>query len=261
MLGALARAGFDDLDRVGSRLAELADAVGLAPEALLDGLAAAADPDQALAELQRLFERALDAVRAVLNEPPLGRAARLLGASRGFAEFLLRNLDELACCTTSPCRRRRPRPPRPISSSSWTDRRAPGDARRGGCPRCAWYRRLLARVAIWDLTRGDAVAAVDTVAAGLADLAGAALEAALHLARRTVGRAEGEPAALRALPGRGGRGDAPGGHRHGQGRRARAQLRQRRRRHLRRRVADDEAVPTARALDIATRLAMTATCG
>ena len=59
---------------------------------------------------------------------------------------------------------------------------------------------LLAGVAIWDLTRADAVAAVDTVAAGLADLAGAALEAALHLARRTVGRAEGEPAAPGRFP-------------------------------------------------------------
>ena len=46
------------------------------------------------------------------------------------------------------------------------------------------YRRLLAGIAVYDLTRPDAIEAVDTVAAGLADLAGATLDAAIAAARR-----------------------------------------------------------------------------
>lgn len=261
MLGALARAGFDDLDRAGSRLAELADAAGLAPETLLDGLAAAADPDQALAELQRLFERAPDAVRAVLNDPgSLDRAARLLGASRGFAEFLLRNLDELAVLHDEPA----PPPTTEAAAADLVELMASVDspqatlAEAGARALRVRYRRLLARVAIWDLTHADAVEAVDTVAAGLADLAGAALEAALHLARRTVGRGEGEPAA----PGRYPAAEVAATRLAviGMGKAGARELNY---------VsdvdvifvaesADDEAVPTARALDIATRLAMTA---
>lgn len=261
MLGALARAGFDDLDRAGSRLAELADAVGLPPETLLDGLAAAADPDQALAELQRLFERAPDAVRAILNDPgSLDRAARLLGASRGFAEFLLRNLDELAVLHDEPS----PPPSTEAAAADLVEVVESVDAPLATLPEVGAralrvrYRRLLARVAIWDLTRTDAVAAVDAVAAGLADLAGAALEAALALSRRTVGRAEGEPAA----PGRYPAAEVAATLLSviGMGKAGARELNY---------VsdvdvifvaesADDATVPTSRALDIATRLAMTA---
>ena len=55
------------------------------------------------------------------------------------------------------------------------------------------YRRLLAGIAVYDLTRPDAIDAVDTVAAGLADLAAATLDVALIAARRASARDEGEP--------------------------------------------------------------------
>jgi glutamate-ammonia-ligase adenylyltransferase len=48
------------------------------------------------------------------------------------------------------------------------------------------YRRHLARLAAWDLAQTDPLAAVDHVAAALADLAGAALDASLDVARREV---------------------------------------------------------------------------
>jgi len=48
------------------------------------------------------------------------------------------------------------------------------------------YRSELVRLAAWDLSQPDGALVVDRVAAGLADLAGAALDAALDVARRTV---------------------------------------------------------------------------
>ena len=81
------------------------------------------------------------------------------------------------------------------------------------------YRRLLLRLAARDLAHD---LGVDDVAAELADLAAGTLEAALAIARARVGEAATVGPA--------------GGHRDGQVRRPRAQLRQRRRRHLRRRA-------------------------
>src|SRR5690606_3810531 len=48
------------------------------------------------------------------------------------------------------------------------------------------YRSELVRLAAWDLEQPDPAAIVDRVAAGLADLAGAALDASLALARRAM---------------------------------------------------------------------------
>ncbi|WP_438855949.1 bifunctional [glutamine synthetase] adenylyltransferase/[glutamine synthetase]-adenylyl-L-tyrosine phosphorylase [Agromyces sp. M3QZ16-3] len=202
-LGALARAGFADLDAAAAHSAELADAAGVEPEALVDALGSAADPDQALAELRRLHERAPEAVAAIVGDPDaLDRAARLLGASRGFAEFFLRNLDELALLHASPA-------PPPSAEDAASELVAVAASVEAPVSRLAdagaralrvRYRRLLAALAIWDLTRSDAVDALDTVAAGLADLAGGAIEAALLLARRLAGREAGEPAAPGRYP-------------------------------------------------------------
>ncbi len=49
------------------------------------------------------------------------------------------------------------------------------------------YRAELVRLAAWDLEQPDGAAALDLVAAALADLAAAALEASLAVARRTLG--------------------------------------------------------------------------
>jgi glutamate-ammonia-ligase adenylyltransferase len=59
------------------------------------------------------------------------------------------------------------------------------------------YRRHLARLAAWDLAQADPLAAVDHVAAALADLAGAALDASLDVARREVRFPAAEIAATR----------------------------------------------------------------
>lgn len=203
MLGALARAGFDDLERAARESAALAETAGVALDVLIEAFQVAGDPDQALEELRRLVDRAPEAMRDVMADGErLERAVRLLGASRGFGEYLLRNVEELEVLRSRPGA-----PPTAtdaaaelVEAVASVDATGADLADAGARALRVRYRRLLARIALWDLGHPDAVEAVDTVAAGLADLAGAALEAALHLARRIAGRAPDEPAAPGRFP-------------------------------------------------------------
>ncbi len=141
---------------------------------------AAADPDQALRELVALRER--DAVRtdAVLaDEHAARRLVTVLGASAGLAEFLRRHPEELATLA------------HPLSEPLDAERyrellvgavRGLGGEPARGAVRTA-YRRELTRLAVWDLDRSDPIEVLPRVAAALADLAGAALDAALAIAR------------------------------------------------------------------------------
>lgn len=202
-LGRLARAGFDDLDRAAAGLGRLAEATGVDGEALLEALGTAADPDSALAELERLHDRAPAELVAVLAEPAAAeRLARLVGASRGLADFLSRHPADIALLRAVPM-------PPPTSAEARglllaavdgipADAAADPDALAAAVR--ARYRRLLTGIAVYDLTRHDAVDVVDVVAAGLADLAGAALDAAVAGARRIVSRGEGAPAAPGRYP-------------------------------------------------------------
>ncbi|BDZ53189.1 glutamate-ammonia-ligase adenylyltransferase [Agromyces marinus] len=260
-LGALARAGFDDLGLAAAHTTQLASSAGTDVRALVDALGAAADPDHALHELLRLRERAPEAIDAVTRDPAaLDRAARLLGASRGFAEYFHRNLGELALLHDDPA----PPPAADAASAELVGVVASVDApladlaEVGARALRVRYRRLLAGIAVWDLTRGDPVDALDTVAAGLADLAGAAIEAALVLSRRLAARGAGEPAAPGRFPAA--EVDATRLAVIGMGKAGARELNY---------VsdvdvifvaesADDETVPTSRALEVATRLAMTA---
>ncbi|TPW70856.1 bifunctional [glutamine synthetase] adenylyltransferase/[glutamine synthetase]-adenylyl-L-tyrosine phosphorylase [Schumannella sp. 10F1B-5-1] len=173
-LSELARLGFSELSAAGAAVVEL-------PEDLLPLFAAAADPDLALRSLVRLQEKAPDAVAGVVADPDAAeRLMRVVGASEGLAEFLLRRpaaLDALL----DPLRR-------PLDSAAARELMltAVGDA--GGedawVPLRVAYRRELTRLAAWDLGSADPVAVLDRVAAGLADLAGAALDVAIDIARR-----------------------------------------------------------------------------
>jgi len=198
----LARAGFDDFERARAGLARLAEASEVGAPELLEALTAAADPDEALATLERLAERAPAELRRVLQRPASAeRAARLLGASRGLGEFFLRNPDELALLECEPEPPLGEREARAVLVGA-LDERGDGPVEPEAAARAIRlrYRRLLAGIAVYDLTRGSAIEAVDTIAAGLADLAGAALDAALVAARRLVGRGPGEAAAPGRYP-------------------------------------------------------------
>ncbi len=148
------------------------------------------------------------------------RMALLLGASRGFADFLMRHPAEVAVLQQVPMPPLGTEDARTVLLAALDDVDVPA-ARYLEAAASAIrvrYRRLLAGIAVYDLTRPDAIEAVDSVAAGLADLAG----------RDPRRRDRGGPPRDRASRGRagrprpvsrrGGRRDAARGHRHGQGR-------------------------------------------
>ncbi len=202
-LTALARLGFEDLTAGAERLAAVVDLLGVDEDACVEVARHAADPDQALALLQDVAERDLDRVAALVREPT-GAAAlgRLLGASRGLGQFFERHPDELELLRAGPVP--------PATAGEYRERMLEAIEGRGhgglDDAEAAWpalrtrYRRLLAQIALYDLSAADAVDVLDRVAAGLADLAGATLDAALELARRAHSRREGDPAAPARFP-------------------------------------------------------------
>lgn len=173
-LTELARLGFADLQRA-------ADGVGQLPEGLLPVFALAADPDAALDGVLELFARAPGEMASVTADAEASaRLVRVLGASRGLAEFLQRRPGELAAL-------RDPLVEPLDEEGARLDLLRAVDGLRGDAARTALrvrYRHQLTRLAAWDLSHADPTAVVHRVAAGLADLAAAALGAALDLARR-----------------------------------------------------------------------------
>jgi glutamate-ammonia-ligase adenylyltransferase len=187
-LTELARLGFADLGDTRERLDELD-----APQ-LLAHFASAADPDQALRLLVGLRETAPAQVAAVLaDEGAAGRLIRLLGASLGIGQFFERRPDELPALLAHHFA--------PLAQHEYA--RDLLDAVESLTGDEAWvalrvrYRRHLAQLTAWDLAQFDPLAAVERVAAALADLAGAALDASLSIARREVSFPPDEVAATR----------------------------------------------------------------
>jgi len=184
----LARMGFGDLAAADGLLDELTGLVRLPRSTVLAHADLAADPDEALGALVRIARR--DAVAAGRALSAVGPSLwRLLGASTGFADFYLRHPDELADLihgghalpSAEELRAQ-------LLDAVQAD--AEGFAAVGD--ESAWvalrvrYRRMLARIAAYDLGAADAVEVLAPVAATLADAAGAALEASLCVARTRV---------------------------------------------------------------------------
>jgi len=203
----LARLGFADPARAELLIADLAVAGEQAGDSLIDALSNAADPDLALAALTRM-PRDAELARALAEDPRLrGRLAAVLGASAALGDHLARHpehwrvlagADDLPAPAAEQVRAEllnavgaRPEDPEPVAGAvggsapaggAVAGRAAPGGTDGGGPAaelRVAYRRRLLA-LAARDLT-GEA--SLDQVAAELADLAAAALEAALAIAR------------------------------------------------------------------------------
>ncbi|OJX93380.1 MAG: bifunctional glutamine-synthetase adenylyltransferase/deadenyltransferase [Micrococcales bacterium 73-15] len=202
----LLRSGFHELARAEAILAGdwlqpvLADddAAGL-----LAALGESADPDLALLALDRIHDRADEDVRralvAVLGDGggPRERLLAVLGASEALGDALVSHPGDLAVVTG-------------VVAGDHVSTDAPDDAddvrgrllRAVGAdpgapgPRASVeaatarmrraYRRELLRIAAADLTQPDPLAGFSWVAAALADLAAAALEAALAIARTEV---------------------------------------------------------------------------
>ena len=196
--GRLARLGFADPARAELLIGDLAMDRGPAREALIGALATAADPDLALAALARM-PRDAELARALAEDPRLrGRLAAVLGASVALGDHLARHpghwcvlagADDLPASAADQVRAElltavgaMPGDPEPVAGPVASAGPGGTDGT-GGDPvaalRVADRRRLLA-LAARDLT-GEA--ALDQVAAELADLAAAALEAALAISR------------------------------------------------------------------------------
>ncbi len=188
----LIASGFSDLDK-SERFLAARELTGLDQDALFAGLQLAANPDTALQSLVRLIEKHPDlrtlAVADVETSEPL---YRVLGASEALGEFLIRHPEHLDAfnVTASPeplaadpaelrarllkSVRADPKSARPVASLTGQEAYA--------ALRTA-YRRGVVELAIKDLCAADPLDFLPAAGAELADLAGAAIEAALAVSR------------------------------------------------------------------------------
>ncbi|USQ75030.1 bifunctional [glutamine synthetase] adenylyltransferase/[glutamine synthetase]-adenylyl-L-tyrosine phosphorylase [Ornithinimicrobium cryptoxanthini] len=183
----LSRAGFTDARRAERLLDELLASMPGDPDAedLTDALSRVADPDEALLGAVRLVE-ADPEVGLVLHEAGTARdrVLAVLGGSTALADHLVRHPEHVAVLAqTHPFGRGRALP-EPGELTDRLVRAVEGLTDREGMDalRVA-YRRELLLIAAADLVSEDPVELLPDVAAALADLACAALEAAVVLAR------------------------------------------------------------------------------
>ncbi|RWZ51646.1 bifunctional [glutamine synthetase] adenylyltransferase/[glutamine synthetase]-adenylyl-L-tyrosine phosphorylase [Labedella phragmitis] len=188
-LSGLARVGFMSLSEARTRLDEL-DALSVVGDVEIVGdFTDVADPDAALNALLALARSHPDEVRQACV-PASSRRTMLavLGASSGLAEFLERHPDCLEVFDT-------PLTALPsvealrsslLSSVEATDGTSAEGTEAEWTALRVCYRRWLTAIAAFDLTSRSPVDVVARVSECLADLAAAALDASLAVARRMV---------------------------------------------------------------------------
>ncbi|UUE19036.1 bifunctional [glutamine synthetase] adenylyltransferase/[glutamine synthetase]-adenylyl-L-tyrosine phosphorylase [Microbacterium sp. J1-1] len=184
-LSALARLGFAELSEAAASLTELAEILDR-PHGVLLEADDAADPDAAVRGLLRVARRDAGPLRALLDDEVTRRQVwRVFGASEGLADFFLRHPEQLSVLegSISGLPTSRELQERLLASVGARDGFAQtGDDDAVVAIRVA-YRRCLAAIAAYDLTHPSPATIVAEVSAALADLAGAALEASLAVAR------------------------------------------------------------------------------
>ena len=175
----LVRAGFADHARAARLLEELGTT---SPDALVSALARTADPDQALLGLLRLREAMDDRACAELDEvldsdrTCRHRLLAVLGASTALTDHLVRHPAQWRDVVEA---QRRTSDELAIALIGEVEQR--GEQSAYDALRVA-YRRQLVQIAALDLTQ-DPFAEMPATGEALADLAGAAMEAALQIAR------------------------------------------------------------------------------
>ncbi|MGH3490458.1 MAG: bifunctional [glutamine synthetase] adenylyltransferase/[glutamine synthetase]-adenylyl-L-tyrosine phosphorylase [Actinopolymorphaceae bacterium] len=204
--GQLVRLGFAEPELVRATLAER----GPRFEPLLEAAAQAADPDQAFSSAVALLDATADPTslerQIIYDRVFRDRLADVLGASTGLAEHLVRHPEhwhELADPELTVVRPTAPALRAALLEAVGADPLAAepiaADAGPSGPDALrVTYRRLLLRLAARDLAMA---VTVDDAAAELADLAAAALEAALAIARARL--ADGAPPCRLAVIGMG----------------------------------------------------------
>ncbi|MGG7508263.1 bifunctional [glutamine synthetase] adenylyltransferase/[glutamine synthetase]-adenylyl-L-tyrosine phosphorylase [Plantibacter sp. YIM 135249] len=185
-LSTLARLGFTELSAARGQLAELAEMVTFDLDVVTPSFATSADPGAALGGVLMVARNEQERISALLADAgAASRLLRLFGASQGFVDFFLRHPEQLEVF-------RLEEPTLPTldeARASLLESVQATDGFAGLVDEPAWnalrtrYRRLLAEVALYDLCAEDPLAVVDLVAATLADLAAAAIDASIAVAR------------------------------------------------------------------------------
>ncbi len=186
-LTELARLGFVELEATVPKLNALVDAVGDPARAAFAYLSKAANPDQALNFLLELAEIDRSTLKKVLKSAD-GASALIaaIGASSALCDFLRRHPAKVEFFLKG--------------QPALTDERKLYEvlsqdalaALKTGSPSDAWvairvaYRTELLKLAAFDATQSDPAVTLPQVARHLADMAGAALEAGLVVARHEL---------------------------------------------------------------------------
>ncbi|MET3947755.1 glutamate-ammonia-ligase adenylyltransferase [Arthrobacter sp. UYCu512] len=192
----LIAAGFSDLEK-SERFLAAPELDGLDQDILFAGLQLAANPDTALQSLVRLIEKHHDLRRLAVAD--LDRSEpmyRVLGASEALGEFLIRHPEHLNAfdvkagpepreAETAVLRDRLLRSVRADPKSSRPVALVTGQE--GYEALRTEYRRGLVELAVKDICAADPLDFMPAAGAELADLAGAAIEAALAVSRAEAG--------------------------------------------------------------------------
>ena len=179
-LSELARLGFLDLEGTVGKLDQLVAKVGDSGRSAFASIAKSASPDQALNALLDLADIDVKTVKKLLaKEGSSDRLVMTLGASSALVDFIRRRPQALSIFEKES----------PVPTRAELDEVFGSVISKIETAESAWvairvcYREQLARLAAYDVTAPDPQATLPIVAATLADLAGAALEAGLRIAR------------------------------------------------------------------------------
>ncbi|MTA83599.1 MAG: bifunctional glutamine-synthetase adenylyltransferase/deadenyltransferase, partial [Actinobacteria bacterium] len=172
-LSELAGSGFIELDQAQQKLANLSMQLGLGESKLLEPIGNTQDPDQCLELLVRITRDNNPKIQSIAaNQAAFVRLCKVLGASVGLYEFLAREPAALELFLQEPAL--------PSAESSLI---ALTKAAKGVSPIRIAYRQQLLKIAIFDVCSQDPAGQIGAVSKALADLAAAAIEAGLILAK------------------------------------------------------------------------------
>ena len=175
-LSELAGYGFINLEPALKNLEELVALIGDRARPALAFVAKAQNPDQSLELLLRLSRNHTSQLKSFCAKAShLERLCLVLGASSALFEFLDRHVEHLSLLEGKP------------SLPTLEDHSRELMAQAGSVAQIRiGYRKQLTKIASFDIEQLDPVAGVGQVAASLADLAGATLDAGLTLARQEI---------------------------------------------------------------------------
>ena len=181
-LSSLAKYGFANLSQAMANLDELLALIGDPARPFLATLAKVQDPDQALSATVRLARQDASSLKKLLKrEESARRLALLAGASISLIEFVETHPGCLAMFEESSVSPKTQDQYQHIFFEAlpqeWTDVAEAWRALRIA------YRQELLRIAIFDLTSDSVTDVLPLVATALSDIAGAALDAAISIAR------------------------------------------------------------------------------